>query len=259
VSITAAWYSARRGAGALLDVFFPKVCSACLTDHVTHDRLCQGCGTDLLALVALPYCPRCGATLGPNIPVRDDGCWQCPPTLPKFRQVFRLGPYTGPLRRIVRRTKYHRQYDMVARSAAMLAERVTAQNDDAPPEVVMPVPMHWRRRLWRGYDHAQQLARAIARRLGVSLGDELLRVRHTPPQTSMSRTQRVKNVREAFGMVRKPALDGLRVLLVDDVTTTGATADEATRTLLAAGVSAVRLAVIAKAEPPRAYADRAPN
>ncbi len=88
---------------------------------------------------------------------------------------------------------------------------------------------------------------------GKQLGDQLIRVRHTPPQVHLPRTRRIENVRGAFAVRTKRRIEGARVVLVDDVTTTGATANEAARTLLKAGASNVHLAVIAKAEPPRAY------
>ena len=118
----------------------------------------------------------------------------------------------------------------------------------------MPVPMHWRRRLARAADHARILAGELAAELGVPLGDELIRLRHTPPQVDLPRTRRIENVRGAFGVRRAGALAGANVLLVDDVTTTGATANEAAKTLLAAGAEKVALAILAKTEPPTAYA-----
>ncbi|MCJ7544576.1 MAG: ComF family protein, partial [Phycisphaerae bacterium] len=200
------------------------------------------------------YCPRCGATVGPNIPTYDDGCAACPDTLPRFCQVVRLGPYTPPLRGIVQAMKYSRGAVPTARAGRLLAQAVQAQLNDVRWDVVMPVPMHWRRRLARASDHARLLAGGLARALRVPLGDELIRVRHTPPQVHLPRTRRIENVRGAFGVRRARGLAGANILLVDDVTTTGATANEAAKTLLAAGAEKVALAVLAKAEPPTAYA-----
>ena len=90
--------------------------------------------------------------------------------------------------------------------------------------------------------------------LGLPVGDELVRVRNTPPQVNLSRTGRMANVRDAFAVRHAAGVRGANVVLTDDVTTTGATANEAARTLLRAGANDVTLAVLAKAEPPRAYA-----
>ncbi|MFA6132887.1 MAG: phosphoribosyltransferase family protein [Phycisphaerae bacterium] len=247
--------SARQLAGGLVDLFLPASCGGCGDGQVAAAGLCQRCSVRLLELVCLPYCPRCGATVGPNIPVRDDGCRGCPNTLPRFAQVIRLGPYADPLRPAVRDLKYRGRDALRRQLCMLLAEAVAARTDPRPLDLVMPIPMHWRRRLGRPFDHARLLAATLAGALDLPLGDELVRTRHTPPQVHLARSRRIENVRGAFGLVRPASLAGAHVLLVDDVTTTGATANEATRTLLEGGVSAVTLTVIAKSEPPTAYAD----
>ena len=118
----------------------------------------------------------------------------------------------------------------------------------------MPVPMHWRRRWSRGYDHARALAKRLAGRLNLPVGNELIRIRYTPPQVTLSRSRRIEIVRGAFALRSTAPIEGAHVLLVDDVTTTGATANETARTLLSGKASRVTLAVVAKAEPPTAYA-----
>jgi ComF family protein len=239
--------------GGAADLLLPEVCAACGADHVAVEGLCKPCNLELLSLVALPACPRCATTLGPNIPARMDGCGACQATLPRFERAFRLGPYTGCLRLAIRGLKYHRYERLRGRLTVLLAERVRADGSGEPFDAVLPVPMHWRRRISRGFDHARSIAASLSRELGVPLGDDLARIRHTPPQVGLPRTRRLANVRGAFA-VRSPAtVQGASLLLVDDVTTTGATADEAARTLLAAGAHHVALAVLAKSEPPTAY------
>ena len=236
------------------DMLLPDVCGACGGREVDAGGLCDRCNRELLSLVALPTCPRCGHTLGPNVPVRADGCAGCPDVLPRFERIFRLGPYCGPLRLAIRNLKFHRQQRLRERLTRLLAARVEAEWSGAPCDVAVAVPMHWRRRLARGFDHARSITSRLAAELAVPLGCELVRVRNTPPQTRLPRTKRIENIRGAFD-VRSPAtLRGANVLLVDDVTTTGATANEAARTLLGAGAHRVALAVLAKSEPPTAYA-----
>ncbi len=243
----------RTALAGLADLFLPDVCAACGGADVSSGALCTDCNVKLLSLVALPYCQRCGTTLGPNVPPYEDGCAACPTVLPRFARVLRLGPYADPLRGAIRELKYHRHYGLRGRLARLLAQGVAAATDAEAFDLVLPVPMHWRRRLLRGTNHAAVLAATVARELAIPLGGELVRVRNTPPQIRLSRTQRIKNMRGAFSVVDRPSVEGARILLIDDVTTTGATANEAARTLLRAGASAVSLAVIAKAEPPTAY------
>lgn len=241
--------------GGVAGLVWPDVCGACGERPREPGGLCSACNVELLGLVALPYCPRCGSTLGPGLPARPDGCDACPTTLPRFSRTVRLGPYAGPLRDLVREVKYHRRFGASSRLARLLREAVRGQLDP-PPEVVVAVPMHWKRRLARGCDHARVLAAAVARRLDLPLADELVRVRNTPPQTHLSRARRIANVRGAFRLSRSVGIEGARALLVDDVTTTGATASECARTLYAAGAADVCLAVIGKSEKAVAYRRR---
>jgi len=245
-------------AAGAVDLFLPAVCAACGRNLPLDHGLCQRCRLELLTLVSIASCPRCGGSLGPNIPPRSDGCGQCHHTLPRFSRVHRLGPYTGCLRQTIRDLKYRRRLGLRGHLAHLLAQRIKANDDEdsghAPYHVVLPVPMHWLRRIGRGFDHARAIAKGLARELNLPLGCELIRIRNTPPQVHLPRTRRLTNVRGAFAVRSPETIAGARVLLVDDVTTTGATADEATRTLLAAGADRVTLAVLAKAEPPTAYA-----
>jgi ComF family protein len=252
------WGLVRNVGLGLMDLVMPDVCPGCGGDIPQSLGLCPACSRKLLEMVSLPYCPRCGASVPPSAGPRADGCFACPTVLPHFAQVIRLGPYADPLRPIVRRLKYHRLGTrcplgpMLAQ--AVRAHLTTGEDDALPLDLVLSVPMHWRRRLARGLDHARLLARWVARPLGLSVGHELYRTRLTPEQVRLSRTRRRQNVRDSFGLSDPRAVQGARILLVDDVTTTGATADEAARTLLAGGANRVTLAVIAKAEPPAAYA-----
>jgi len=255
-ALTTSMAAAARMLGeGLVDLLLPHVCPACGRAGISAGGLCDACNLELLSLIALPYCPRCGSSLGVNIPARKDGCSECPTPLPRFARAIRLGPYAGPLRSAVRDLKYHRRNTMLTVTARLLAHAIAGKCQEQRFDIIVPIPAHWRRRLSRGADHAAAISRAIAGLLSLPVEQELLRIRHTPPQTHLSRTRRLANVRNAFAARNPRSLAGANVLLVDDVTTTGATANEAARTLLKAGASHVTLAVIAKSEPPTAYAE----
>jgi len=253
------FHAADACADGFADLLLPAACGACGRGGPLEGGLCGRCQLELLSLVAVSSCPRCGGSLGPNVPARPDGCGQCHSTLPRFARTHRLGPYAGCLRQAIRDLKYRRHLRLRGHLTRLLAERIRAAGDAQEaetrrPDVVLPVPMHWLRRLGRGFDHAHAIAAGLARELDLPLGCELVRIRNTPPQVHLPRTSRLQNVRGAFAVRSPAAIAGANVLLVDDVTTTGATADEATRVLLAAGAQSVTLAVLAKAEPPAAYA-----
>ena len=243
-------------ARSAVNLIWPETCTGCNTNGATAAGFCQDCGRRLLALTVLEHCPRCGGTLGPGLTASEDGCYGCPDVMPRFRQVVRLGPYAPPLRNAIRQMKYRRGGQAPRHLCRMLARAVASRCPEADFDLVMPVPMHWLRRLARGCNHSGSIASAMASELALPLGQELIRVRNTPPQVHLSASRRAANVRGAFGVSSRRGLAGAHVLLVDDVVTTGATANEATRTLLAAGARRVTVAVLAKSEPPTAYSHR---
>lgn len=266
-----------RSIGNLL---LPQTCTGCGSNCPTVDGFCAECGAELLALTSMDYCMRCGESLpggkaapgsadsdtradkshgepaGAVLEARrfggPDGCPACPEVMPHFKQLVRLGPYARPLRPAIQRLKYHGGPASLRQLGTMLAMAVRSRLP-ALPDLVLPVPMHWARRLSRGRNHAADLAQAVARRLDLPVGDELLRVRNTPPQVHLPASRRRENLRGAFTVVSRDTLRSCHVLLIDDVVTTGSTANEAARTLLEAGAAAVTLAVLAKTPAPAAY------
>ena len=187
---------------------------------------------------------------------RADGCPHCPTPAPRFGSVVRLGPHARPLSEVVARLKFRRGSHVRRWLGRLLAEKARGAEELATAQVVQPVPLHWVRHLQRGYNQADMIAGALAGELGIPLVAELVRTRNTRPQLGLPRSRRIANVRGAFAVRQGKRIAGLHVLLVDDVTTTGATADEATAALLAAGAMKVSLAVLAKADPPGAFAPK---
>ncbi len=238
--------------GALAELVLPRQCGGCGCCASDARPFCRDCGEALVAMVGEAYCLRCGATLPEGFSPAEEGCAHCPEPMPRFDRLIRLGRYDGPLAGAVTAVKFAGQPHPAERLGALLAARVQAEPDLAGVQWVQPVPLHWRRRVGRGYNQARLIARAVARTLDRPLGDALSRVRDTPPQVGLSRRRRRENVRGAF-TARPRRIEGLHVLLIDDVTTTGATADEAARALLAAGARRVSLAIVAKADPPPAF------
>jgi ComF family protein len=130
-----------------------------------------------------------------------------------------------------------------------LAEQATSLLAPWNPHAVLAVPMHWTRRVRRGVNSPQLLARTLAATLGVPVADHVLvRRRRTAPQASLSPRERAQNVRGAFQTRRHRDLNGARLVLVDDVMTTGATVKEAARSLRRAGAEAIHVVVLARAE-----------
>jgi ComF family protein len=154
-----------------------------------------------------------------------------------------LGPYEGPLRRIVRRLKFDDMPALAEPLGEMLARHL---GPGTPGDWVAPVPLHWSRRLRRGYNQSLVMAAALARYSGRELAPGLIRrTRATAPQTGRTRRLRAANVKGAFQVTRS-SLGGATVILVDDVVTTGATIVECARILRRAGAGSVHAAVAAR-------------
>ena len=173
-------------------------------------------------------------------------CGVCLQRPPSFSIVHAVGIYQGSLKEAVHKLKYRSQLTLAQPLGQLLSESITAAGNAFAPHRIIPVPLHPGRLRQRGYNQALEVARPIARQLAIPLDTTLLqRIRKTPPQQGLSAVERRSNLRNAFAVTsRAPAL---KILLVDDVMTTGETVRECCRTLLAGGVDEVQVAVVGRA------------
>ncbi len=191
-------------------------------------------------------CPRCAMTIGPHTD-ESKGCSVCHGEPLGFESAIRLGPYEGKLREAILRLKSSAGEGLGEMLGRLLGERKAGKLIAARIDLVVPIPLHWRRRWMRGYNQAAAVGREVAQGLGVKFAPNILRrVRHTSQQVQPSRAARKENVRGAFEVVRRASFGTGTVLLVDDVMTTGSTAGEAARTIRAAGATQVMVAVLAR-------------
>ncbi len=211
----------------------------------------------ILVETALPAsCPVCSGILGEH---RGGVCRECWDEVSRtaFRHGVRresgrflaslttLGAYEGRLKGIVTCFKYAEMPALGVELGELLASRVEGLAGGF--DVVVPVPLHWRRRWNRGFNQAEVIARQLARRTGRPLVTSALKRTHaTAPQTARSRRARVANVKGAFVIRSRGAIAGSGILLVDDVATTGATVRECARVLKAAGADTVHAVTAAR-------------
>lgn len=235
----------RQLAYVVSDLFWPRRCHLCgepLSEEPTPDCICPAC---LAALLADPHdtCPRCSSTVGPHTDT-SDGCPRCRDEKFPFDAAVRLGPYDGLLRDAILRAK---QPDGEGVAETLGRVWATARRDQLlalRADVIVPVPLHWRRRWGRGFNQAEAVARGVAEVLRLPLrAFAVRRVRPTPKQSGTSRAERLRNVEGAFSP--NQSLPNVRVLLIDDVLTTGATAAATCRAILAGGAAQVAVAVLA--------------
>jgi len=226
-------------AEALAQTFLPSTCATCgaaLPWKGSRASVCAACWASLRPHGG-PACPRCGE---PG--VEDEGpCLACRTDPPPWHAAASFGPYAGRLRDLVLLLKSGGRDELAQPLAGLLANAM-ADAGWPPPDAVVPVPMSGWRRLRRGYNQAELLARALARRIGAPLVPALGR-RRGAAQVGRARTERLRLSSSAFP-ARRP-LSG-RALLIDDVLTTGATAAACSRSLAAAGASEIYVLTLAR-------------
>lgn len=237
-----------------LHLIFPVPCHACgrPLDGGRRSGLCGGCWSRLERMPPAG-CARCGWPFpapGGSAGAPDALCLRCrqgPDDFDVARAVLRYRE-GGIARAAILLGKHGRRMPLLRHLARLLAEEGPRYLDLQGWDLVVPVPLHWRRRWQRGLNQAEVLARAVGARHGLPVAPRLLvRVRATPPQQGDG-AARARNVRGAF-RVRTPArVAGRRLLLVDDVFTTGATANACARSLREAGAAAVGVLTLARVE-----------
>ena len=177
----------------------------------------------------------------------------CPYCLGKgmrpFDRIARLGVFRDPIKHLIHRLKYHRRWPLAEYCAGRLREREPVKQLLADADCLVPVPLHRLRQISRGYNQADVLARALASR-PLRVVRPLVRLRHTETQTHLhSRAHREANLRDVFGLIDPAAVRGKRVVVVDDVLTTGATLRAVGRALRPARPASLCAIVIAIADP----------
>lgn len=237
-------------ADALLNLFFPQSCLAC-GDALARQRdrgVCGACWKRIAGLaLSPPWCPSCGVPMA----ARGDAshlCSRCIVEPPEFAAARSFGVYTAELRSAIHALKFDGRRDLGEPLGRLLASACRESWSAGDLDCIVPVPLHVRRRRERGFNQAAVLARVLSRELSVACREEVLgRSRATPPQVGMDEQQRAHNVRNAFTVPAGAELRGMRILLVDDVYTTGATAASASRALRAAGALRVSVLTLARA------------
>ncbi|HWW47305.1 MAG TPA: ComF family protein [Xanthobacteraceae bacterium] len=227
-----------------LDLALPTLCAAC-REPVEGEGVCAACWSKL-SFIAKPYCPRLGIPFvyDPGEGVVAAAAISDPPAYRRARAAVR---YDDVAKTLVHALKYQDRTDLAPIMARWMARAGSELLADA--DLLVPVPLHWRRGWSRRYNQAGALAAVIAERAKVPLDTGALRrVRPTVQQIGLSKFERAQNVQNAFAVPpeHKAAVMGRRVVLVDDVLTSGATSDACSRALLRAGAQAVDLLVFAR-------------
>lgn len=226
-------------------LLFGQRCLLCAIPHFERFGLCQACDSDLPRLSAA-HCPQCAL---PSYPDHRSAtaqvcghCLQSPPAFDRTRALF---SYEYPVDAMLQRYKYQHKLHMAEHFAGHIAQTLAGQ---ALPDLMIPMPLHPTRLSERGYNQSLEIAKHLHKTLGVALdASSCIRTRLTPPQASLPLKARVKNMKDAFACTRR--FDGLRIALIDDVMTTGASLNALAKTIKAAGAEQVECWVVARTLP----------
>lgn len=233
------------GLGAAIGLVYPPSCASCGAATAQAQGLCPSCWSGL-ALIDRPYCERLGTPfavdLGPGLV--SPAAIADPPVFARARSVCR---FEGTARDLVHRLKYGDRPDLAIMLGRMMAQAGAELLAEA--DLLVPVPLH-RTRLWRRrFNQAAALSQALTRRTGVATAPTALaRVKRTRQQVGLTRAQRAENLQGALRVRQssRSLVEGRRIVLVDDVLTTGSTANAASRALLRAGATAVDVLTFAR-------------
>ena len=227
----------------LIKLLFPGSCPVCgevqeqlLTDDGIA-RICPDCEKKLKR-VSQPFCMRCGKPLEADR-VRREYCGDCVKGTHAFLQGRAVFVYRGAIIGSMHRLKYGNRRDYAAIFAREAYETYAAWIRRISPDALIPIPLHPKRRRERGYNQAQLIAEALAELTGIPVEKKLLlRTVYTDPQRKLNARERKNNLKNAFQMSKK-IVQLEKVLLIDDIYTTGSTVDAAAETLMSAGVKKV--------------------
>jgi len=240
----AGWQNGRKLVDAVLSVVVAPSCAACdeLLEHPTQGPVCGTCWRSILPLTP-PLCDRCGDPLPTwrSISIPLALCPRCRRTQRLVDRSRAIGAYDGALRAIIHALKYEGRRSLARSLGSLMRDRGADMLDGVT--CAIPVPLHPSRRRERGFNQAADLAD----HLGVPVIAALGRARATATQTGLPAAQRHRNMRDAFVLTRAgQTLANATVLLVDDVSTTGATLEACARVLKQAGVTEVRALTAAR-------------
>jgi ComF family protein len=235
----------RRTLTALLDLVFPPVCVTCGGEISTgRNHLCDDC-LGRIVRIGHPLCTICGRpflTAGDA----DHLCGACSNKKPPFAGARSFGVYGGVLLDTIHLFKYHHRTYLSSVLSGLVAQYEWGDFNPRRYDLMVGVPLHRRRLYERGFNQAMLLCRGIGRQWGMEVVETgLARTRQTAPQIRLTPAERERNVRGAFA-VTGAGFDGKRVLLVDDVYTTGATVSECSRVLMGAGAKEVGVLTVAR-------------
>jgi ComF family protein len=241
-------------AARFFNLIFPDDCRLCeqpLT-NVSRVPVCPACLALPIPLQAEFFCRACRTPFADDYPLDEhDLCTVCREGLANFDAAYSFGSYEASLQQLIHLFKYAKVESLAGPLSRFLLQALPL---DANFDLVIAMPMHWRKRWERGFNQAELLAAPVARRYGTPLAKALRRTRYTKSQAGLTETERRANLRGSFKVDQPERIAGKRILLIDDVFTTGSTLRAAAAVLKAAGAAHVAALTLARVD--RAISNR---
>jgi competence protein ComFC len=236
---------------SLLNLVYPDECFICALPIAHHKDcgICNACWTKAVALQIMP--PRCSSCGLPFQSFQQDSghlCGNCILETPAYSGARSFGHYTAELSSLIQEFKFRGRRNLDGLLAPLLAGTFFENWDRQDFDLIVPVPLHPKRKRQRGYNQSELLARSLARLIAIPCQQLLVRIRSTLPQVGLTDSRRKENVRNAFRCRNPESILKMRLLLIDDVMTTGATVASAARTLMDGGALRVSVLTVARAE-----------
>jgi len=240
-------------ASGVVSLFLPADCKICgqALEPLNFSYICENCW-DRVKLLKMPHCSRCAKPFPASLASREISsllCAECSQDSSPFKKIFAPTLYEGVMKEAIHLLKYRRKKGIMKRLEKIL--KVYFFQTDLPFskfDLVVPVPLHRKKLKERGFNQAELLAKVIATHFGLKLvKNNLQKVKATKSQTSLSKKKRIENIKGAFQFRNKDKFRAKKILLVDDVYTTGTTVREAARVLKKARVREVYIFTLARA------------
>ncbi|OGW82803.1 MAG: hypothetical protein A2987_01035 [Omnitrophica bacterium RIFCSPLOWO2_01_FULL_45_10] len=229
----------------LLNIIFPLRCAACKKDldAMNDFGVCDSCAARIRRLPR-PYCERCGR----SIQSADKVCGECRKTSHYFNAAYSACLYEGVLKELIHLFKYKGRYALINILSTNMIEFARELRDELLEGVgaITFVPLQDARLRERGFNQSKVLALSLSKEFGITLLDTLKKTRPTMRQNELSRSERLVNLEDAFKIKGGIDFASLKVLLIDDVMTTGATLDECSKALISAGAKEIRCLTLAR-------------
>lgn len=233
---------------AFTDILFPPLCHACkaFIPDAGEIHLCESCQAASPPVVS-PHCTICG------LPFLTEGgsdhlCGGCIADPPPFAAARAAVLFDGPVRELIHAFKYGKKVQHCRPLGLLTARQLGGFASTVPADLIIPVPLHVKRLRERGFNQALLLSESLSKKWHIPLSrNNLRRIRWTEPQIHLSAAERTENVRGAFAVQAGAGVQNRRVILVDDVYTTGSTVTECARTLVQSGARTVYVMTVARA------------